>query len=249
MATTKIEWANKVWNPITGCSPISEGCQHCYAARMAKRLAGRYGYPAGDGFAVTLHPDKLDEPLKWKKPCRIFVCSMGDLFHDGNGCDDIKNIWDVMFDCPRHTFIILTKRPMNMKQFSLWMKQEGRRMDYPNIWLGVTAENQARTDERIPILLSIPAAKHFVSVEPMLSKVDLGGPLNGYPEQVSEGHWEQTYPPLDWVIAGPETGPGARECKPEWIKDLADQCESAGVPFFEKRKNFIRREWPKSARS
>ena len=227
MATTKIEWANKVWNPVTGCTPISEGCQHCYAARMAKRLAGRYGYPSGDGFAVTFHQARLNEPLRWKKPRKVFVCSMGDLFHDDVPDDWIKQVFnsmvtDVLQPC-LHTYMILTKRQNRMAEFFAKNARHGTK-PWPNIWLGVTAENQARADERIPILLSIPAAKHFVSVEPMLEPVPLYG--------------------LDWVIAGPETGPGARECKPEWIQDLADQCSGANVPFFDKRKNFIRREWP-----
>ncbi len=236
---TKIEWCDEVWNPITGCSSASEGCQNCYARRMARRLAGRCGYPAWPTeFDVTFHPDRLELPLKWKKPRRIFVNSMGDFFHNEVDTHWIDDVLEVIGACPQHTFLVLTKRPQNIerKLYEVTAAHGCRELgggDYlPNLWLGVTAENQARANERIPILLSIPAAVHFVSVEPMLGPVDLSNWL------CPEGDV------LDWVIAGPETGPGARECKPEWIEELANQCEDAGVPFFDKRKNFIRRDWP-----
>ena len=240
--TTKVEWCDETWNPVTGCTPISEACQHCYASRMAKRLAGRYGYPTGDGFAVTLHPDKLNEPLRWKKPRRAFVCSMGDLFHEDVSDEWIKKVFnamstDILQPC-LHTYMILTKRPKRMADFFAKNTKHGTE-PWPNVWLGVTAENQARADERIPILLSIPAAVHFVSVEPMLEPVDLCYSAFNGADSLS------AMAGIDWVIAGPETGPGARECPKYAISELADQCESARVPFFDKRKDFIRREWPK----
>lgn len=187
MSDTKIEWADKVWNPVTGCTPISEGCANCYAARMAKRLAGRYGYPKDEPFSVTSHPNKLDEPYHWLLPQKVFVCSMGDLFHENVGLSDLWQIHSKMrlYGRPdgmrKHTFMILTKRPQRMAEFYRRYPSYGF-PDNPNLWIGVTAENQRTADERIPILLQIPAAKRFVSVEPMLGPVDLtkyfGGSLD-----------------------------------------------------------------------
>ena len=186
MAQTKIEWADAVWNPVTGCTPISEGCQNCYAERMATRLKGRYGYPEDEPFKVTLHPEKLKEPLKWKKPRRVFVCSMGDLFHEQVPDGYIAKVWEVMSNASQHTFLVLTKRPQRMEDFLArlgWythdrevnpaeaVLDEGGKYTLKNVWLGVTAENQQRADERIPILLQIPAALRFVSIEPMLGPV------------------------------------------------------------------------------
>lgn len=246
MANTKIEWCERSWNPITGCSKISEGCKHCYAERMSKRLAGRCGYDKDEPFKVALHPDKFDDPLRWKKPSKIFVCSMGDLFHEDVGFDVIRRIWAVMTTARQHTYMILTKRPERMKQFYEWMQKQEFKVEtaWDNIWLGVTAENQQRADERIPILLQIPAAKRFVSVEPMLGEID----ITKYLTQ------------LDWVICGCESGPNRRTCQTEWIRDLKNQCISVGVPFFLKQMEIsgklvkmpeldgqIWREYPKEA--
>jgi len=240
---TKIEWCEESWNPITGCTPVSEGCAHCYARRIAQRFKGRYGYPSDDPFQVTFHPDRLDEPLKWKKPRHIFVCSMGDLFHEDVSEYDILAVWQKMGEFhdpngqilpvekrPGHTYLVLTKRPERALDFLSRRYPEGfaRR----NVWLGVTAENQQRADERIPVLLQIPAAKRFVSIEPMLGPVDISYPLNGGPEQNGYGEWYQTFPPLDWVILGGETGPGARPMHPDWPRKVRDQCREANIPFF-----------------
>ena len=176
MAKSKIEWTDRVWNPVTGCTPISEGCDNCYAERMSKRLAGRCGYPKDDPFKVTLHPDRLDQPARWKKPSKVFVCSMGDLLHENLLFQFIKKVWDVTVKCPQHTFIFLTKRPERMLRFAQWMAGTDHISiaEWPrNCWIGVTAENQQRADERIPILLQIPAAVRFVSVEPLLSAIDI----------------------------------------------------------------------------
>lgn len=254
MGKTKIEWAEAVWNPVTGCTPISEGCQNCYAKRMGKRLAGRCGYPADDPFRVTLHPDKLNEPLKWKKPRRVFVCSMGDLFHEDVKADWLIDIFKIIEKANKHIFMILTKRPRNMVDAIAGMDFCKFINGIPkNIWLGVTAENQQRADERIPILLQIPAAVRFVSVEPMLGLVDLSKWLGGTwycetcectvdPEFVpfSEIHYPcENYldfiPGIDWVICGSESGPNHRKTKIEWIRDLREQCISANVPFFLKQ--------------
>lgn len=225
---TKIEWTDESWNPVTGCSKISEGCQNCYAERMAKRLVGRYGYPKDDPFNVTIHRDKLDQPLKWKKPRMIFVSSMGDIFHDDVRTEFVDSIWSRMAKCPQHIFLILTKRPKKMAHFV----DEVGAFNYGillNVWLGVTAENQKRADERIPILLQIPAAIRFVSLEPLLSDIDLWSYL-----------WEPTIPPskknlLSWVIAGAESGPKRRPAKTEWFQNIKHQCRHSDTPFFLKQ--------------
>ena len=243
MANSKIEWTEKTWNVVTGCTKISEGCKHCYAERMSKRLAGRCGYDKDEPFKVTLHPDKLDEPLRWRKPSKIFVCSMGDLFHEDVGFDVIRRIWAVMTTARQHTYMILTKRPERMKQFFKWMQKQEFKVEtsWDNIWLGVTAENQQRADERIPILLQIPAAKRFVSVEPMLGPVDLlnlkydNDILDTLAGEYLSTDGSESYVPwdkLDWVICGGETGQGARPMHPDWVRSLRDQCQQAGTPFF-----------------
>ena len=237
--TTKIEWAQETWNPITGCSKISEGCQNCYAERMAKRLAGRSGYPKADPFKVTFHPERLTQPHKWKKPRMIFVCSMGDLFHEGVDPGWLTDVFGVMHRNPQHTFILLTKRPENVPAHKTWHRK--------NIWLGVTAENQQRADERIPTLLKIPAAVRFVSVEPMLGPVLLTD-MEG--ADIYKRRWLEDWivpggdgggdtPGLDWVICGGETGRGARLMAMGWARSLRDQCEAAQVPFFFKKRG----EW------
>ena len=249
MGDTKISWADKTWNPISGCSKISEGCQHCYAERMSKRLAGRCGYDKINPFQVTLHPGKMHEPMHWRKPSRIFVCSMGDLFHDYVEEMDILTMFAVMAETPHHTYMVLTKRPKRMKEIltsrtianDVWLmtatgiNDERPIWPLPNVWLGVTAENQARADERIPILLQTPAAKRFVSVEPMLGAVDLTQWIREVPVHPGlcfhGGRYGST-PKLDWVICGGETGPGARPLHPDWVRSLRDQCKVADTPFF-----------------
>ena len=241
---TKIEWTDETWNPITGCSPISEGCANCYAKRMAARLRGRFGYPADGPFKVTFHPDRLGQPLKWKKPRRVFVCSMGDIFHANVELKWLERIWDMMFDAPQHTFILLTKRPFNTIQFIDYMEDRHRQVWYPNIWLGVPAENQQRANERIPALLKIPAAVRFVSVEPMLGPVSLDRMqigecyLNSLSGDFSDSCADPgEMPSIDWVICGGETAPGHnyRSMRTEWARGLRYQCKKASVPFFFKR--------------
>lgn len=262
MTATKIPWADRVWNPIIGCSPVSAGCANCYASRMATRLAGikGSGYEDIAGSGVVAEKGKwtgkvfgkklkLDDPCRWRKPSRIFVNSMGDLFHDKVTDEFIWIIFERMQWARRHTFLILTKRPERMRdwmmdrQHDMTIDPEKPKMVYAwplrNVWLGVSVEDQTTADERIPLLLQTPAAVRFVSVEPMLGPVDLrrflvcqafGMHPNG----------------LDWVIAGPETGPGARWCYPGWIEDILTQCEVAGVPFFDKRPvRPLEREFPR----
>lgn len=223
---TKIEWATETWNPITGCTPFSEGCKNCYAKRMAGRLAGRFGYPKDAPFAVTFHPDRLEEPLRWRKPRLVFVCSMGDFFHKSVTREMRDAVYNVVCSQPRHTFLFLTKRPEDVA--SWWVG------DIPNVWLGVTAENQEQADRRIPILLSIPAAVRFVSVEPMLGPVDVSKHLRCESCIDPCACWCKD-PRLNWVICGAETGPGARPLEVEWVLDLQRQCANANVSFFFKK--------------
>jgi protein gp37 len=239
MADTKIEWATKVWNPTSGCSPVSAGCEHCYAARMARRLRGRCGYHKDDPFQVTAHHNKFNRPFEWKKSQRIFVNSMGDLFHEDVPFEWVDDLMITIAENFRHTFMVLTKRPVRMKEYFLsrcidgvWFFPVGgpdcgltyRGQYIPNLWLGVTVENQEQ-DWRIEYLLETPAAVRFVSVEPMLGPVDL----------LKDPRWFWAGSGLNWVIAGPETGSGARPMKNEWIRNLYAQCKDAGVPFFDKK--------------
>jgi len=245
---TKIEWATESWNPITGCTPVSEGCENCYARRMSYRLQGRFGYPEDESFRVNwrgdyVAPSKgypiIEEPRHWKKPRMIFVCSMGDLFHEDVLGPTIHHLIKLIkWVYKRHTFLILTKRPERMRR--IWMNIDGTLPE--NIWLGVSVENQQRADERIPILLQIPAAKRFVSIEPMLGPVDLNEWL--WQETTvcwgpGEDDWGHDIEPrddgLDWVICGGESGPGARPMHPAWPRSIRDQCQAAGVPFFFKQ--------------
>lgn len=232
--TTKIEWTDETFNPVTGCTKVSAGCQNCYAESMARRLAGRFGYPeAPHQFDVTLHPDKLDDPLHWRRPRRIFVCSMSDLFHPAVPFEYVDQVFGIMAEAPQHTYQVLTKRPERMLAFA----QEWDYGDWrlPNVWLGVTAENQEAADERIPILLNTPAALRFVSCEPLLGPVDLEPFFSVYDEhgEPSDGRYNPDGSlMLSWVIAGGETGPGARPMNPHWVQGIRDQCQEADIPFF-----------------
>ena len=225
---TKIEWCDETWNPVTGCTPISAGCQNCYAKRMANRLRGRFGYPKDDPFKPATHHgyDVLNRPLSWRKPRRIFTCSMGDLFHDKVKLYDQLDIWKIVEECRQHTFLMLTKRPDRMKWFFDKMKKWGI---IHNLWLGVTAENQKRYEERWIIASKIPAMVKFVSLEPALEYIDI----------------DIFAPWPDWVIWGPETGPGKRPFKNEWAESVFKQCQEKNIPFFDKRKNYLAREFPK----
>ena len=262
------QWWDTSWNPVTGCTPISEACDHCYAARMATRLRGRFGYPADDPFRVTFHKERLIDPAFWVKPRRVFVCSMGDLFHE-----EVAPMWQSMVlhaaeKAPQHAYMLLTKRPERMHEFftdnSLGIQLAG----LPNLWLGVTVETQARADERIPVLLRIPAAKRFVSYEPALGPVDFSGYLGraatkcvvcglkyGHDAQIDVGTPHSGCRGLDWLIAGGETGPGARPAHPDWLRSVRDQCRIAGVPFWLKQmsgkepipEDLVIREMPDNA--
>ncbi len=245
MADSDIEWTDKVWNPVTGCTKVSSGCKNCYAERMSKRHKGRFGYPADDPFRVTLHEDRLKEPLRWRKPKRIFVCSMGDLFHEDVASEDIVSIFKVMAisieNGRSHTFMVLTKRPKRLAEFVKACPQLLARIR-ENVWFGVSVEDQKTADERIPLLLQTPAAKRFVSYEPALGPVDLKwhlteptgnfrtNPITGKRQMECKGHGL-----IDWIVCGGESGPGARPMHPDWARSVRDQCEAAGVPFMFKQ--------------
>ena len=239
---TKIEWADRVWNPTVGCSPVSSGCMHCYAKRMFDRF-----YQSHKFEDVTCHPERLSIPEKWIKPQRIFVDSMSDLFHESVLDEFIWSVFSVMAVSVQHQFMVLTKRPERMRDYlSRWNKtfvtdsHSGPNNIFlhpyplPNIWLGVSVEDQKTADERIPLLLQTPAVKRFVSVEPMLGPVDLEPYLKLPPLHV-DIKGKSTWSGLDWVICGGESGPGARPMRADWARGLRDQCQEAGVPFFFKQ--------------
>ena len=211
MATSKIEWTESSWNPVTGCTKISEGCRNCYAERMARRLKAMGQPNYRNGFKVTCHPHTLTLPLKWKKPRTIFVNSMSDLFHEEIPLAFLDEIFFTMNEARWHTFQVLTKRAEYMAQIS------GRFNWTPNIWMGVTVES-AKHVERMDFLRDVPAAVRFLSLEPLL------GPI---PDLNLDG--------IDWVIVGGESGPGARPMRKEWVLEIRDRCLNVGVPFFFKQ--------------
>lgn len=226
---TKIEWCDTTWSPVTGCTPISDGCKNCYAKRMAHRLSNNekvHNRERYNDFLVNYWPERMRYPAHWTKPRKIFVCSMGDLFHTNVRHDWIRKIISRTVRDPQHIYIFLTKRPERMKHIMIGFED----VIQNNIWCGITCENQQTADERMPVLLETPAAVRFVSVEPMLDKIDLSG-LPGFLD------FSCTTEPkhIDWVICGAETGPNKRPMENEWARHLRDQCKSADVPFFFKK--------------
>jgi protein gp37 len=221
---TKIEWTDSTWNPITGCTPCSPGCDHCYARRMAERFPQVHG---GEFAHVKFHPDRLQQPLHWRQPRRIFVCSMGDLFHEDVPDKWRNGVFQTFDAAPRHTYMVLTKRPQAMADYiNRTFHHDAMASVYTRVWLGVTVCNQAEADAKIPVLLRTPAALRFVSIEPMLGPVALNRAL---PDAQSRGNGDAY---IDWVICGGETGPGARPMCLNWANDIRSQCADAGVPFF-----------------
>lgn len=212
MATnSSIEWTEATWNPVTGCDKVSPGCAHCYAERMTKRLQGMGQPNYRRGFELTLQPHMLEHPLRWKKPRRIFVNSMSDLFHHKVPRHFIQDVFNVMRRAHWHQFQILTKRADRLAEL------DGD-LEWPsNVWMGVSVEN-ARFLHRVPLLVSTGAAVKFLSLEPLL------GPL---PNLDLRG--------VDWVIVGGESGPKARPMEKAWVKDIQRCCEEAAVPFFFKQ--------------
>jgi protein gp37 len=230
------KWWDESWNPVTGCTACSEGCAHCYAKAMHERL-----FQSTKFEKVVLHPERLDKPSRMRPGKVIFVDSMSDLFHEDVPFWFIADILWVMIDNPQHTFVVLTKRPERMLEFfGEWIfKGKTKPMPSKNIWFGVTAENQARADERIPVLLKAPVSHRFVSVEPMLGAVDLDGPFNICGPENNQ--WDNPDVPIGWlevidlVICGGESGTGARPMQPDWARGVRDQCVDAGVPFYFKQ--------------
>lgn len=208
---SRIEWTGSTWNPVTGCDRVSAGCKNCYADRMAKRLQAMGVHKYRNGFEVTLHPDVLEEPLKWKKPRMIFVNSMSDLFHNEIPFEYIAQIFSVMNRAEHHIFQILTKRPKRLVQISHKLNWTD------NIWMGVTVEN-AKFVSRIDDLRKTEAKIKWLSLEPLL------GPIENLPLKN-----------IDWVVVGGESGPGARPIKEEWILDIKKQCNNQKAAFFFKQ--------------
>lgn len=279
--STKIEWVKnedgtqgETFNPVMGCTPISEGCTKCYSRAMIKRYKGSKGWPNSPE-EVTLFPERLEKPFHWKKQKRIFVCSMSDLFHDDIPFEFIAAVFGVMAATPRHTYMILTKRPARMLEFYKlvssfdWsasvecadqlLSSEARNhpkgfsgpihckygpdpdapWPLPNVHIGVSVENQATADERIPLLLQTPASKRFVSYEPALGPICfnvISKPQQGLVKSsVMDRHGY--YCGIDQIICGAETGPGARPMDLDWARSVRDQCQAAGVPFFFKKNS------------
>ena len=211
---SNIEWTDATWNPVRGCSKISPGCKHCYASTFAERFRGVPDHPYEQGFDLRLVPEKLFEPLKWASPKRIFVNSMSDLFHESVPSAYICQVENVMAEAPWHTFQVLTKRAERLRDHS----KGSRAARLQNVWWGVSVEDRKYGLERIKHLQDAELRFRFLSVEPLLE--DLG---------------EMDLSGIDWVIVGGESGSGARPMKPEWVRDLRDQCLDHKVSFFFKQ--------------
>ncbi len=208
---TRIEWTDETWNPLRGCTKISPGCKHCYAETFAERFRGVPGHPFEQGFDLRLAPHKLAEPLRWRKPRRVFVNSMSDLFHEDVPLDYIQQVFGVMAQAAQHTFQVLTKRSGRLAVLHEQLPWPG------NVWMGVSVESAAYTS-RIADLVPVPAAVRFLSCEPLL------GPLAALP-----------LGGIDWVIVGGESGHYARPMNEAWAREIRQQCQQAGVAFFLKQ--------------
>ena len=230
---TAIEWTNATWNPVTGCTKISAGCDNCYAERFAERFRGVVGHPYEQGFDLVLRPERLAQPLAWRQPRMIFVNSMSDLFHKGVPYAYVDRVFDTMEAAHRHVFQILTKRSPRLRNYVNARYRDGNAP--PHIWLGVSVEDGTKVS-RIRHLRDSAATIRFLSIEPLLGpmgRFDLSG--------------------IHWVIVGGESGPRARPMDPQWVRDVRDQCLAARVAFFFKQwgglrpksggRTLDRREW------
>jgi protein gp37 len=214
-SSTQIEWTDATWNPVTGCTKITRGCDFCYAERFSERFRGVAGHPFENGFDLTLRPSRTQEPLKWRQPRRVFVNSMSDLFHKEIPKSFIDEVFDTMEQADWHTFQVLTKRSSLMSRYL--KNRYGNALAPPHIWLGVSVEDE-KSAVRLKHLRDSPAAVRFVSFEPLLASVgvvDLTG--------------------IHWAIVGGESGPHARPMEEEWALEIRDQCKNAKVAFFFKQ--------------
>jgi len=262
---SKIEWTEVTWNPVTGCTKVSPGCDHCYAETFAERWRGTPGHHFENGFDVTLRPERLSQPLRWKRPRRIFVNSMSDLFHEAVPDRYIAQVFAVMALAPQHTFQVLTKRhgrmrsllaggprhawvvPRHPSPFVQAVHAEVRslapagpmlRWPLPNVWLGVSAEDQKWFDIRVPALMETPSAVRFVSCEPLLGWIDMA-----FDHECGDPPHLYCPPVPDWVIIGGESGPGARPMKLEWAREIVEQCGWSGIaPFVKQLGSVLGRE-------
>lgn len=270
-----IEWTDATWNPVTGCSKVSQGCKNCYAERDWARLGHLPAYTGRSFSDVRNHPDRLDQPFRWGKPRRIFVNSMSDLFHPDVPFQFIADVFAAMSATTRHTYQVLTKRPERMLEFFAWLTyeggpcfgwpiqidpgrvwpqwkpyREGKQAGYDNcgpgwplenVWLGVSIEDQATANERIPLLLKAPAEIRWVSAEPLLGPIDLTNcehPNHSVMADYLQGTDSRTgvdSGTVNWVVVGGESGPKARPMHPQWARSLRDQCRAACVPFLFKQ--------------
>lgn len=263
---SKIEWTDTTWNPVQGCSRVSPGCENCYAERMARRFdkpgmwgegltVVRNGKPGWSG-DVRLREEIVEDPLRWRKPRRVFVCSTSDLFHEKVPFPYIARVFWTMMRAPKHTFQVLTKRPRRAVEFFRWLNESPAEELAPHVneramspyfppehvHIGVSAEDQKRLMERVPYLMHIPASVRWLSAEPLLGPLDLGWldypdgrihPLQGLWHEDGTGTVRRRC--LDWIVVGGESGQGARPMHPDWVRDIRDACEEHDVPFFFKQ--------------
>lgn len=259
MNKTTIEWTDYTWNPVTGCTKVSQGCKFCYAEGLFKRFGDHvWGHKFTN---VTMHPERVIEPNKMIAKIRgkkVFVCDMSDLFHEKVTDQFIARVFRTMSQCPDTIFQVLTKRVERAVEFyskvkfgnavidmceTFGLTQNGDRVPWPlpNVWIGTSCEDQKTADERIPLLLQIPAAVRFLSCEPLLGPIDISSWLYpkefiGMPVESYDERWHSNLQnDIHWVIAGGESGHKARPMHPDWARSLRDQCAAAGVPFFFKQ--------------
>lgn len=254
---TRIAWSDATWNPITGCTKVSSGCKHCYAEREWRRLAAapHTVYTGRPFTSVRVHPERFGQPLRWRRPRRIFVNSMSDLFHEAVSDGFIDQVLAVMLLAPHHTFQVLTKRPQRTRAYFAGADLYARvlaaanvlRADHPrlrldcigiddpaspmarHIWWGVSVEDQKAADQRIPLLLEVPVANHWISAEPLLERIEIGFAM---PLGMAGSSYKKS---LKWVVVGGESGPYARPLLADWIRKMRDDCVQDGVPLLVKQ--------------